>query len=78
MSQPDSLNVNPFRVLKEAIKQVPALKYALGVASDFRLQWSFEGTKHFISKSQQLAANGPEKTGVVGSIPSLATNTSTT
>jgi hypothetical protein len=32
MSQPDSLNVNPFRVLKEAIKQVPALKYALGVA----------------------------------------------
>ncbi|HKU74729.1 MAG TPA: hypothetical protein VJR02_12530 [Pyrinomonadaceae bacterium] len=32
MSEPDSLNVNPFRVLKEAIKQVPALKYALGVA----------------------------------------------
>ena len=25
--------------------------------ADFKLQWSFEGTKHFISQSQQLAAN---------------------
>jgi hypothetical protein len=32
MAGPDSLNANPLRVLKEAIKQVPALKFALGVA----------------------------------------------
>jgi hypothetical protein len=25
--------------------------------ADFKLQWSFEGTKHFISQSQQLAGN---------------------
>lgn len=25
--------------------------------ADFKLQWSFEGTKHFISQSQQLAVN---------------------
>jgi tetratricopeptide (TPR) repeat protein len=25
--------------------------------ADFKLQWSFEGTKHFISQTQQLAAN---------------------
>ena len=25
--------------------------------ADFRVQWSFEGTKHFINQSQQLAAN---------------------
>ena len=25
--------------------------------ADFKLQWSFEGTKHFVSESQQLAAN---------------------
>ena len=25
--------------------------------ADFKLQWSFEGTKHFIGQSQQLAAN---------------------
>jgi hypothetical protein len=26
-------------------------------AADFKLQWSFEGTKHFINQSRQLAAN---------------------
>src|ERR1043165_3564128 len=26
-------------------------------AADFKLQWSFEGTKHFVSQSEQLAAN---------------------
>lgn len=32
MREIDSLSGNPFRILKDAIKQVPALKYALGVA----------------------------------------------